>query len=389
MSGSPANGHGRRLRVLQTTPMYAPSVGGVQTAVREVAGRLARRPEVDVEVLTADPTGRLPTTDVIDGVSVRRVPALPRDGDQVFAPAAFRAVRRGGWDVVHAQCYQTLFTPTVMAGAARAGIPYVLTFHGGGHSARWRNAIRGSQLRALRPLLARAAALVATADWEVDHYSELLRLPRERFVTLPNGASLPSVPQRPAVLDGTVIVSIGRATRYKGHHHAIAALPEVVRAIPDARLWIAGDGEYEGELRALADRLGVADRVEIRAERDRARYAEQLAGAALGVLLSEFETHPMAVIEAAALGVPMLVADNSGLAELAAKGCARPVGLDAGAREHAAAMVRLIREPTPPVQLELKSWDERTEELVSLYRSVCGRQRALPGLRLGLASSRA
>ena len=57
-------------------------------------------------------------------------------------------------------------------------MPYVVTFHGGGHSSRLRNLLRVRQRAVLRPLLARAAALVAVASFEVDGYAAELRVPR-------------------------------------------------------------------------------------------------------------------------------------------------------------------------------------------------------------------
>ena len=369
--GAPSS-RGDRLRVLQATPVFEPSVGGVEIAVKQVASRLAARDDVTVEVLTTDATkGRLPSHQVVAGVPVNRVPAWPRGGDQMIAPGAFGRVARGGWDVVHVQCYHTFFSPAAMAAAARAGIPYVLTFHAGGHSSRLRTALRGTQLRTLKPLFARAAALIATADWEVDHYSRSLDLPRGRFVVIPNGADLPAAPERKAAGEGTLIVSMGRLERYKGHQLAIAALPELLREVPDARLWVAGVGPYEPELRALARRLGVAGRVEIRAERDRVAYTAALAGASVAVLLSEFETHPIAALEAANLGVPVLVSgDRPGTEELARTGVALGVAHGAGAKRHAGAMLRLIREPPGRPVMEMASWEDCVDDLMALYSAV-------------------
>jgi glycosyltransferase involved in cell wall biosynthesis len=358
------------LRILQVTPTYAPELGGVSNCAVEVARRLARR-GADVEVLTVDVAGELAAHERLDGVPVRRVRSWPTGADYRFAPGLAAQVRHSDCDVLHVQCYQTLVAPTAMLAAARAGIPYVLTFHGGGHSKSWRNAIRSTQLRVLRPLLARAARLIATADWEVDYYAELLGLPRALFVTIPNGADLPPLPAQIPDVEGTLIASIGRVERYKGHHRVIEALPDVIRQVPDAHLWIAGDGPYADELMTLARGLGVADRVEIRAISDREEYAARLAGASLALLLSEFETHPMAAIEAITLGVPMLVADNSGLAELAQKGFARSVPLGASAAMHAAAMVDLIRSPPEvPAGLLMPSWDDCVDALIGLYGSL-------------------
>ena len=142
-----------------------------------------------------------------------------------------------------------------MLAALRAGIPYVVTFHGGGHSSRLRNALRGAQQRLLRPLLARAERLVAVAEFEIGHFGERLHLPPERFALIPNGSDLPRVSPRSDADEapaGPLIASIGRLERYKGHHRLIAALPLILAAQPDARLWIAGTGPYEDALRALA-----------------------------------------------------------------------------------------------------------------------------------------
>jgi glycosyltransferase involved in cell wall biosynthesis len=343
----------------------------VATCVSQVARRLAARGVV-VDVLTVDPTGEMPRCEELFGARVRRVRSWPAGADYRFAPAIIGHVLRARCDVVHVQCYQTLVAPFAMLAAARAGIPYVLTFHGGGHSSHWRHANRDKQLRILQPLLARAARLIATAEWEVEYYSALLGLPAKRFAIIPNGGDLPAPPEHVAPPSGTLIVSVGRAERYKGHRRVLAALPDVIREVPDARLWIAGEGPDAAELAALAQQLGVSDRVEIKAERDREQYAARLAGASLAALLSEFETHPIAALEAITLGVPTLVADNSGLAELARKGLARAVALNGSDTAHAAAMVEMIREPppAPAPSLAPPSWDDCVDSLLELYRAL-------------------
>ena len=83
------------LRVLQVTPRYAPSVGGVETHVREVARRLPAR-NVETAVLTPDPSGSLPAHEVLDGVTVHRVDARPRGRDYMFAPGLCGAIGTAG-----------------------------------------------------------------------------------------------------------------------------------------------------------------------------------------------------------------------------------------------------------------------------------------------------
>ena len=167
-------------------------------------------------------------------------------------------------------------------------------------------------------------------------------------------------------------MSVGRLERYKGHQHVLRAMPEILARRPDARLWIAGEGPYEPTLRRLAERLGVSARVEIRAVpmRDRAGMAAALAGAALVTVLSDYETHPLAVLEAAALGRPVLVTATSGLQELAERGMARAIPLRSRPEQVAAAALQLLTQPPVPRSVPLPTWDECATDLLALYQEV-------------------
>jgi glycosyltransferase involved in cell wall biosynthesis len=262
-----------------------------------------------------------------------------------------------------------------MAAARRAGLPYLVTFHAGGHSSRLRNSIRGIQWRALRPLLVQAERLIGVSQYEIDLFRRLLNLPDERFAVIPNGSDLP-VPDHPVKIDPErpLLVSIGRLERYKGHQRVIAALPGVLEQYPDLRLLILGSGPYESELVRLARQLGVSGQVEIRAipAGDRMRMAETLSSASLVVLLSERESHPVAVIEALALGRPALVANTSGLHELAARGWARAIPLDSDNEQVAGAIIGQLRDPLLPPPFQLPTWDDCTQALLSLYQETIG-----------------
>lgn len=361
-----------QLRVLMATPRYLPLTGGVENHVAEVAPRLAQA-GLEVTILTTDPTNSLPRVERLDGVEVRRVRAWPSGSDYHFAPGIFNAVARGEWDLVHVQSYHTFVAPLAMAAALSASIPYAVTFHGGGHSSTLRNSARRPQRALLRPLLARAERLIAVARFEIELYSRELRLPRERFVLIPNGSDLTAIP--PAVelpANGALIASVGRLERYKGHQRILEAMPHILRRRPDARLWIAGSGPYEPVLRNLAERLGVAGAVEIRSipSTERERMAVELSRAALVVLLSDFETHPMAALEAATLGRRLLVTDTSGLRELAQHGIARAIAVDSSPGDIAAAVLEELQRPYKPALITLSSWDECAAALLDLYHSV-------------------
>lgn len=366
----------RPIRVAIATPHFLPHSGGVEQHVAEVARRLATA-GTEVTVLTTGSELGLPERDEIDGVRIRRHRARPRNRDWLWAPGIGRTIAAGSWDLVHVQSYHTLVAPLAMRAALRAGLPLVVTFHGGGSSSLLRSRLRGTQRRLLRPLLRRADALIALADFEITAYGRELRLPAERFRLIPNGFDLPVPGPLPAgsPRGEPLVASIGRLERYKGHQHVIAALPALLRTHPGTHLWIAGDGPYEPQLRELVAKLQLERNVTIHGvpPQARAEMAARVAATDLVVLMSEFETHPVAVLEAVALGRPVLVAPGSGTGELAARGLAR-TAVPAPPERLAAAITAELRDPLRPTGELMPTWDRCAAELLGVYRDVLERR---------------
>lgn len=362
------------MRVVMVTPRSPLLQGGVERHVMEVSKRVAAAGQ-GVEVLCSDPGGPPTRVERRDGVEIRSVRAYPAGRDWCLAPRLWPEMKRSSADVIHVQSYHTLVAPLAMLRALVLRVPYVVTFHGGGHSLAHRNSARRLQRRLLRPLLRRAVKLIAVASFEIEEYGDELGLPAERFVLIPNGTDLSfsAVGGRTPRRDGPpVLATVGRLERYKGHHLVIAAFPEVLRRLPDARLLVVGKGLYEPELRAQAEQLGIGDRVEFTStppDRPEA-MAELLAEVPLVVLMSEFETHPLVALEAAAAGCRLVVADASGLGELAAEGLARPVPIDATPAALAEVVEEELARKDPPPEPKLSSWDECAASLLDLYRSI-------------------
>jgi glycosyltransferase involved in cell wall biosynthesis len=363
------------IRVLQVTPRYFPDSGGIETHVHNVASRLAAS-GVEVTVLATDRSHRLPRRELADGVVLRRVPAWPRGRDYYLAPGLWREIAQGGHDLVHFQGVHTLVPVLGMLACLRHRKPYVLTLHTGGHSSQLRSRLRAVQWRLLGPLLRRARRVIGVSRFEADLFAGLLGLDPQRLTVIRNGGTLPAAaPPEPSTRDGgSLIISVARLERYKGHHRLIEAMPRLLAARPDARALILGTGPYESSLRALADRLGVADRVDMAyvPPGDRDRLARTLRQAAVVVLFSEYEAHPVAVMEAIALDRPVLVTVNSGLAELVEEGLCQGVPSDATADDIAEALAQLLAAPDqpghPPVRLP--DWDQCAAELLGVYEAV-------------------
>jgi glycosyltransferase involved in cell wall biosynthesis len=358
------------MRILMVAARCHPFMGGIETHIQEVGPRLVARGHT-VDVLTTDPSGKWPVQETVRGMNVRRVPAWPKHRDFYVAPGIFAAINRGSWDLVHFQGYSTFVVPIGLLATLRRDLPFVLTFHSGGHSSRLRNAVRSTQHALLRPMISRAARLIGVSEFEADFFSVRMGVPRKSFAVIPNGAAMPA-PSSNVAVEPNLIVSSGRLERYKGHHRTIAAMPHLIRRVPDARLHIAGAGPYERELRSLVDSLGLANRVTIAAipGSERQKLADLLASAGLFVLLSEYEAHPVAVMEALSLRRPVLVSDTSGLGELAHKGLCRAILLNAGPEDIAAAMADELEARRQIPNLALPDWDDCAQALSEVYEDV-------------------
>jgi len=124
---------------------------------------------------------------------------------------------------------------------------------------------------------------------------------------------LVATPERPALLYAA------RLVRWKGGEYLIKALP---RLKPEGtQLWVAGEGPYEGELRALAARLGVEDRIRWLGRVEQDKLAALYRRCTLLVAASFVnETFGMALCEAMACGAAVVASDFGGFKEVVVDG---------------------------------------------------------------------
>jgi glycosyltransferase involved in cell wall biosynthesis len=232
----------------------------------------------------------------------------------------------------------------------------------------------------LRPLLSRAKRLIAASEFEAELFAGRLRLRRERFVVIPSGVELPPAPAPDALTDAQLVVSLGRLESYKGHQRVMRAVAALRSRRPDVRLRIVGTGTYEGQLRALAERLSVSDIVEIASvpPDDRTEMARLLWRARVVASLSEYESQGLAMQEALALGRPLVVSRGSALGELQQYPNVRAVDERAATSDVAAAIIEMLDAPAvePPA---MPTWQQCVDRLLELYREICSDRAGTPG----------
>ncbi|MCU1460860.1 MAG: glycosyl transferase, group 1 [Acidimicrobiales bacterium] len=328
---------------------------------------------VVVEHVDAGPPSTLPKDQLL--------PFMGEFADQLLA-----TWRRDPPDVVHAHFWMSGLAALRAARPLR--IPVVQTFHALGVVKRRHQGDRDTSPRLRMPLEAmiarKADLIVATCSDEV---FELLRLGADaaRISVVPCGVDLdlfrPDGPAAPRAAGRHRLLYVGRLVERKGIGNIITALA----GLPDTELLVAGgpdrahliDDPEASRLAALAERLGLRDRVHLLGRVERAALPALMRSADAVVAVPWYEPFGIVPLEAMACGVVVVASAVGGLVDTVVDGV---TGVQVPARSPArlaAALRRLLAEPERRSQLGLAGaararrrygWGRVAASTLDLYR---------------------
>ena len=351
---------GPALRILYISDVYFPRVNGVSTSIRTFRRELQA---LGHEVTLVAPA--YPGDGADDGNGVVRLPSrqVPLDPeDRLMHASALRELparfARHSFDLVHIQTpFAAHYAGLRLARAL--GVPCVATYH------TFFEECLHHYVPFAPPALVRALARVVSRSQgnEVDALAVPSRAMlaaltaygvRAPMTILPTGVPLDELAggdgaafrRRHGIADGRpVLVHVGRVAFEKSIDFLLRMLVRVRARFPDALLVIAGEGPARPHLRRLAYRLELEDNVLFVGYLDRANALLDCyrAGDAF-VFASRTETQGLVLLEAMALGVPVVAIAAMGATDIldAGKGAliAKP---DEAA--FAAAVCQLLESP--------------------------------------------
>jgi glycosyltransferase involved in cell wall biosynthesis len=310
--------HGRTLHVLQVTKRYPGAVGGDATAVAGLERALQGHGHRITIV-----TSRSPSIMRRHNVHQIGLPSSDAALDHV-GPArmlsCFWTMLWGLWvlrrerpDVVHAHAPDL---GAAIALPARAlGVPRVLTLHGTSIS---------TAAKGLRPRLERL--LVRLGDYHrlftVDPVAlpHLVGLARTAPEFVPNGVTVTEYPAWRGPRPSARLLFVGRLEAVKSVDVLLAAMKLIRSQGCAAGLDVVGAGRLEPDLRRLASELDLDDSVAFLGTLARADVMERMVSAAALVLPSSYEGFPMVVLEAWAVGLPVIATAVGAVPEVCSHG---------------------------------------------------------------------
>ncbi|MGD0173452.1 MAG: glycosyltransferase family 4 protein [Anaerolineales bacterium] len=174
---------------------------------------------------------------------------------------------------------------------------------------------------------------------------------------------------------------VGRLAREKGMDNLAAAFDIVAARIPDAQLYVVGDGPAREEILRTAQRGGWAARLALPGRISREEARNLMGASDVFVLPSWFESFPYTLLEAMACGLPCIATDvggNRDLVEPERNGCLVPKENPA---ELASAMIRLAGDWNTRIAMGRAgasiareyTLDRMMKGTRSVYRQVLGR----------------
>lgn len=310
--------------VLRVLHILEPSDGGVAKHVLDLTAALIAR-DHEVELVVSGGHGfadALRATGAGVAVADLRPEITAAAADLRAARAVAALMRHGRWDVVHTHGNKGGVIGRVVASAF--GFPIVHSAHGFAYLSQRRRARRGVEARrmltlSIERLLAPATDVIVCVSADDRRHALADRIAAvERLAVVPNGVAIPGpVSADPAIAglpgDGPVLGYLARLAPEKGPLLFVQALARLRGQGVPFRAAIVGNGPQAAEVRRAVEDAGLGDRVAVFA------FAgspfPMLRAFDIYVLPSLFESLPIGLLEAMAVGLPVIAADVGGVAE--------------------------------------------------------------------------
>src|SRR3954453_15237091 len=157
------------------------------------------------------------------------------------------------------------------------------------------------------------------------HVADVFGISPRRVAVIPNGIDpsdlqpvddLARLRARFAMPDEKLVLMVGRLVYEKGFHLALDAMPRLIDRLGGVRFLVAGSGTADDELKAQAERLGLAGQGTFLGWTGDDVLHSLYRIAHLCVVPSLYEPFGLVALEAMASGCPTIVADTGGLREV-------------------------------------------------------------------------
>jgi len=214
-----------------------------------------------------------------------------------------------------------------------------------------------------KKLLHQVDAVITESDMAQRHYVDEYNVPKEKMTTIrnvPDIERLFSYPIKDVDIDGDFVVSyIGGFSRQRELDSAIDAMSYVVEEVPDAKLYLIGNGggKYINELKTQRDKLGLEDTVIFKGWIDFEDLPSYTAASDVSLCLVQTDNKDSEcaltnkLFQAMAFGVPVLITDVEAMGEIVEKENCGLITKSTDPKEISDNLLKLHRNPELAAEL--------------------------------------
>jgi glycosyltransferase involved in cell wall biosynthesis len=379
------------LRIALPTGIFPPDIGGPASYVPRIAEALvARGHAVEIVTLADDPAAEERFSFPVHRIR-RGMARIPR----MLQTISTIAIAAGKADLIYAN---GLFIEAAIA-AALAQKPLVMKIVGDWAWERARNrgesvatveefqarrqTLRSEAVKGLRTLVTRRADRIIAPSRYLMAVVAGWGIPARKISVVYNALESPpeADPAPVPAFSGLTLITVARLVSWKG----IDGILEITAGRKDWRLIVVGDGPEWENLESLAIRLRVTDRVIFTGGISRRQVFAYLKAADVFLLNSVYEGLPHIVLEAYAVGLPVVATSAGGTKEVVEDGVNGLI-LPPGRKDLlAAAIDRILSEPNLRASLveggrrtlqERFQWETMVKETESVLSEIAVNKRA-------------
>lgn len=351
---------------------YYPYFGGVETHVKNVSERMVEKGH-EVWVYSTDYSGKLSRVESMNGVKIRRFKAFAPSEVYYFSLDLCFALQKARCDIIHAHDLHGF--PFLSVTNAKGSKKRIVTLHVGGSSSFLRDLWRIPYDRVLmHARLKNVNRIICVSQYELKVYPRILGLPYSKFIHIPNGTDLVYVNDMQSTGDSRFILSVGRLEKSKGFHYLIRSFEKLCKdeKFKDVNLVIVGKGPYRSQLIKLAIQMEILDKIKLLEDVPQDHLLMLYRRCNVFSLLSKYESHSVALLDAIALCKPIISTSGGGLDDYVRKGCCVGVKWPPDPDIVADKIKHILENPEKfkPSRIKVLTWNDVTAELLSLYDDV-------------------